>query len=129
MGKGKKNKSDRVHTSDAFWRSASLLVSESSFKWLMLFCSNSQKFNSCVMDGQMDGPTNRRTDTFFNRDARTRFKRYFFLVSKFWIWVMAALFIDELVTQKCHTKKRSALVFTIFYVLEFICMNCGSFNH
>ena len=35
------NKSDSVQTSDAFWRSAIVLVSEWSF--LMLFCSNSAR--------------------------------------------------------------------------------------
>ena len=59
------NKYDRVQTSDAFWWSACVLVSESSLKWYsfiipMPLCSNSsQKFNLCVTDGRTDTPTYR----------------------------------------------------------------------
>ena len=48
--KKKINKLNRVQTTDAFWRSASVLVSELFFKWhsfmsLMLFCSKSAHFS------------------------------------------------------------------------------------
>ena len=71
------NKSDRVQTSDAFWRSASVLVSELSFKWLslmflILLCSNSAHISEIQLlcdgpmdrqtDQQTDGPTDGRTD-------------------------------------------------------------------
>ena len=65
----KKNKSDRVQTSDAFCRSARVVVSELSFNWLrfmslVLFCSNSTQFSEIqpVCDGRTDRPTNGRTD-------------------------------------------------------------------
>ena len=66
------NKSKRFQTTDAFWRSARVLVSELSFKWLsfmfpMLFCSNS----ALVCDGRTDRRTDRPTDTPSYRDART----------------------------------------------------------
>ena len=75
------NKSNRVRTTDAFWRSARVLVSELSFKWHsfmfpMLFFSNSACFSEIqlVCDGTTDEPTDRRTDTHFYRDARTHLK-------------------------------------------------------
>ena len=83
------------------WRTARVLVFESSFKWhtflfLMLFCSNSAHFLEVQLvcdrrtDGRTDGPTNGptdrptdgptdrrtdgRTDTPSYRDARTHLK-------------------------------------------------------
>ena len=72
------NKSNRVRTTDAFWRPASILVSKSSFKWrtfnsrcyFVRIQSISQKFNSCVTDRRTDG----RTYTPSYRDARTHLK-------------------------------------------------------
>ena len=62
--KFKENKLNRVQTTDAFWRSASVLVSELSFKWhslmfLTLFCSKSAHFSEIqlVCDGWTDRPT------------------------------------------------------------------------
>ena len=67
VGKRYYNKSDRVMTSDAFWRSARVLFSEWSIKWhsvmfAVLFCSNSaRKYHfsdiKLVCDGQTDGRT------------------------------------------------------------------------
>ena len=72
------------------WRTARVLVFESSFKWhtflfLMLFCSNLAHFTEIqlVCDGPTDrrtdrrtnGPTDGRTDTPSYRDARTHLKR------------------------------------------------------
>ena len=56
-------KSGRVQT-DAFWRSARVLVSELSFEWdrfmfLVLFCSNSAPF--LEVQRVYDRPTDRRT--------------------------------------------------------------------
>ena len=63
------------------WRTARVLVFESSFKWhtfsfLMLFCSNSAHFPEIqlVCDGPTDRPTNGRTDTPSYRNARTHLK-------------------------------------------------------
>ena len=61
----KKNKSDLVQTSDAFWQSAHVFVSVSSFKWhsfmflgyFVYIQPNSQKFDSCEMERQTDGRT------------------------------------------------------------------------
>ena len=63
----KKNKSEGVQTSDAFWRSARVLVSELSFKWynfifLVLFCSILVEISDfseiqLVCDGGTDGRT------------------------------------------------------------------------
>ena len=68
-GAKKGNKLNRVQTTDAFWRSASVLVSELFFKWhsfmsLMLFCSKSAHFSEIqlVCDGQTDGRTDGPTD-------------------------------------------------------------------
>ena len=80
--KFQKNKSDRVQTSDSFWRSARVLVYELSFKWHsfmfpMLFCSISAHFPEIQLvcdrqtDERTDGRTDRRTDTPSYRDART----------------------------------------------------------
>ena len=63
------NKFDGVQTTDAFLRTARVLVSELSFMFLMLFCSNFQKFNLCVTDRR-----NGRTDIPSYRDARTHLK-------------------------------------------------------
>ena len=69
---------NRVQTTDAFWRSASVLVSELSFKWhcfmfLTLFCSKSAHFSEIQL--VCDGRTDRRTDTPSYRDARTHLKK------------------------------------------------------
>ena len=62
-----KNKLNRVQTTNAFWRSASVLVSEMFFKWYSSWCyfarnqPISQKFNSRVTDGRMDRRTDRHT--------------------------------------------------------------------
>ena len=63
------NKSNRVRTTDAFSRTARVLVSELSVYWhsfvfLMLFCSNSTLFLEIqlVCDRPIDGRTDRRTD-------------------------------------------------------------------
>ena len=81
-GKLFNNKSDRVQTSDAFWRSASVLVPELSFKWhsfmfLKLFCSKLAHFSEIqlVRDGRTDRRTDRRTDIPSYRDARTHLKK------------------------------------------------------
>jgi len=82
------NKSDGVQTSDAFWRSARVLVSELSFKWysfmfLVLFgsilveisdFSEIQLVCDLRTDGPTDGRTDRRTDIPSYRDARTHLK-------------------------------------------------------
>ena len=64
--KERKNDSDRVQTSDAFWRSARVLVSESSIKWynfmsLMIFCNDSVQ-RSHFLDSTCLWRTDRRTD-------------------------------------------------------------------
>ena len=80
------NKSNRVRTTDAFWRTARVLVLKLSIKWHsfmfpMLFCSNSAHFSEnqlvCDLrtDGRTVGRTDRRTDTPSHRDARTHLKR------------------------------------------------------
>ena len=56
------DKSNRVRTADAFWRSAHVLVSDSSghsFIFPMLFCSNSAHFPEIQLmcDGRTDGHT------------------------------------------------------------------------
>ena len=63
-----KNKSDRVQTSDAFWRSSCVFVSELSLYWyysmfLILFCSNSVRISTRMwrMDVRTDGGTDRHT--------------------------------------------------------------------
>ena len=58
------NKSDRVQTSDALWRSGRLIVPELSFIWrssmfLMQFCPNSGYFAKLQL--VCDGPTNEKT--------------------------------------------------------------------
>ena len=71
--KNQLNKSNEVRTTDALWKTARVLVLESSIKWhtfllLMLFWPNwpwpwpnSQKFNLCVTDGQTYGRTDGHT--------------------------------------------------------------------
>ena len=72
------NKSNRVRTTDAFWRPAIVLVYELSFKWRtfmfpMLFCLNS--VHSSEIEVVCNGRTDGRTYTPSYRDARTHLKR------------------------------------------------------
>ena len=67
----------RVQTSDAFWRSALVPVSKSSFKWysfmfLVLFCLNSAFIRNATRKWQTDGRLDGRTS---HRDARTYLRK------------------------------------------------------
>ena len=72
-----RNKSNRVWTTDAFWRSARILVSESSFKRqsfmfpVLFFCSLPHFSEIQFM---CDEPTDGPTDKPSYRDARTHLK-------------------------------------------------------
>ena len=93
---------NRVQTTDAFWRSASVLVSELSFKWhsfmfLTLFCSKSAHFSEIQLvcdgrtdrrtDGRTDRRTDGRTDTPSYRDARTHLKSISILKYNSIVWI------------------------------------------